>query len=105
MATDVIFPGFIEQKKEQVNIGGTIVTSLVFVTVLGWIEFLLYDFRHPLNEQDLVSEQDGITEYATITGNKNRSKRKDYFLFAVMITIITIIAIILLRKFPISVNI
>jgi hypothetical protein len=99
-----IHPSLVEQRRETVNIDATIITSLIFVDVLAWIEFLLYDFRHFLNEQDLVEQKQNINPLNIIKKN-SKSSRQNYFLFAVSVSILTIIVIIILKRFPIKIDI
>jgi len=101
-----VHPSFIEQDKNIINVDGAIITALVFVDVLAWIEFLLYDLRHPLGEQDLISQQEGMSPLNVVTRPSNpKAGRYNYFLFAVAVTVLTVAAIFILKRLPLKLDV
>lgn len=95
----------IASSSDRINLGNSIITGLTFVSLLAWIEFIFYEFRHP-GDQDLVdSEADplegnpGHRRVRTIRGRSRLQLGK----FATAITIATVIAIFFLRRFPIRI--
>lgn len=90
------------------HLGNTIITSLTFLSLLSWVEVVLYDIRHPprttapqVRDDDLITAEE---KQLSTSERRTTLLRKDYLKSAIILTLITIVAIFFFRKFPLRVR-
>ena len=86
--------------KNEINLGGSIITGMTFITLIAWVEAIFYDFRHS-EDEDLIESE---VEIPTVERRGNRS-RADHFKFAIALTLTTVAVIFIFKKCPLRITI
>jgi hypothetical protein len=90
----------INRSPDRFNLGNSIITGLTFISILAWIEVLFFDIRHA---QDVISNQEGYPESLPRIEQKKHKLRMDFSIFALGLTVITVLAIKFFRAHPLRV--